>query len=493
MKQFKLNPNRGWQKNEQFMPPPILTNENLPFNWAYHQNPHITASINEHTGETVLTNKARARKTPLQYLAADVASVPQSSPFPVPEHDAILLVVDKLKEALNERPVWTRRALGNRVGHEELPVAISTALHHVAYQFKGGPFRDTIIKYGVDPRTDKEYRKYQTLFFQMYEEDRGPQKQWKDMRTAIPLVRNIIRTDTSTHIFDGKTLALDGKVWQLCDITDPLLRRIIDNAQLREYDAKGDGYFCNGSWAKIQAIMKTKFLAIRARVAVETLDFQAAIDMPDIIEDNKKDSHRIVVPVPDVRLTDERVEEMIKEGIDVTFLQQNGIKKRGRKMRTIRISQKLETAKKSQKRNYTKSNPVDGEKSLRAEIADKLSKESEERTSQGQMVPNKGPSSSSSDNNKAQQINTPSDEYMTAEEHVGRAEEGVEGEGDEEEMNDDDIGVEGRETDEEDNSGSERNEEQGVGEEEVEYDSDTTDILDPGAYFKPLSRPQSRS
>jgi general transcription factor 3C polypeptide 5 (transcription factor C subunit 1) len=478
MRQFKLNPSRGWKKNEDFMPPPLFSNDALPFNWTYQQNAHLVTSVNENTGEITLVNTQKSRKTLLQYLPADIKTIPSSSPHPPPKDEAVRMVLARVTEALEERPIWTRRALGNRIGHEKFPIPIIKALHHAVYQFKKGPFRDTLIKYGVDPRTDPKYRKYQTLFFKLIEEDEGALKQWKDSRTALPLERNIIRTDTTTHIFDGKTFASDGKVWQLCDITDPLLRRVIDTAQLRDHcDTKRDGYFSNGAMAKIQAIMRMMLIAIRARVPVSNLDFRATIDFPDVVENNNKNSNRISVPLPEVRLPPEVARELAAEGMDLDALTKESIKKRGRKKRTARITRKLAT----DKENYVR------RKSLGANDAELIPKESESKANRGQTAPDESSGVSILNNSQVHQVSAPIDKYMTVEENGGRA--GNRIEDDEEAEMDDDEEQESDDDDSEDSEGGDGESESDRGEEDREsgeegddWDSDTTDIVDPPTF-----------
>ena len=87
---------------------------------------------------------------------------------------------------------------------------------HVAYMWRAGPWRDTCVVYGIDPRNDPKYRKYQSIFFQ-FEVD-------SKMKAR----------DKNSHIFDGKILVKDGRCFQLCDITDPLLKSLIDREKLRD-------------------------------------------------------------------------------------------------------------------------------------------------------------------------------------------------------------------------------------------------------------------
>ena len=477
MRQFKFNPSRGWKENEQFMPPPVLTPETVPFNWQYQQNHYVVMSVDEVTGENVLRTKSKSQTTPLLFLTADAKSVPQNSTFPLPVHDGERAVLQKVAEAMEERPVWTRRALGNRIGHEELPVPISRALHHIAYQFKGGPFRDAIIKYGVDPRTDPKYCKYQTVFFQIYEGERGSKKEWKDINLAIPLSSNVVRTDTTTHMFDGKTFALDGKVWQLCDITDPLLRNIIDNAPLRsKYDTERDGWYSNGTWAKVQAIMRTMLIAIRARVPTETLDFKAALDFPDVVENNERGSKRISVPVPDIRLSAEKMKELVEDGVDISFLQPSGATKPNKKKRIFRI------AKPGLRR---KQYDVDSGKT---ESGEETSKDTKKRTNKEQVVSNRDSGVEGYERNQIPPTNTPSDAPVAADEDDirnggDRDNDGEDNEDDlEEQETDDDMDKE------EDGDNDPGRDDLDTGEYEEEFDGDTVAVnMDPANFSEPRS------
>jgi general transcription factor 3C polypeptide 5 (transcription factor C subunit 1) len=490
MRQFQFDPSRGWKQNEEFLPPPAYTHQSLPFNWGWHQNPHISTNINEATGEAVLTNKSKTRRFRVQYVTPDTKSVPSVSPFRLPEDPAILEVISKLAEVLNERPVWTRRAIGNRIGHEPLPVPISKALHHVAYQFKGGPFRDAIIKYGVDPRTNKQYRNYQTVLFKLYEADeKGTFKPWTDVRKGIPLNKNVVRRDTSSHIFDGKTLALDGKIWQLCDITDPLLCHLIRNATLRkEYEATTDGYFSNGAWAKIHAIMRTKLIAIRAHIEISDSDFKDAMNLPDVIEDNNKESYKITVPVPDIRKV-EIDSQITGSGGDANFMGKNAIRRRNRRVLNVKMSQKLGIEKGTgtvmvkKKSKYLSEKPLQRPKSCEADDAEVMLNEGRERQKGEGMVPSQGPTvGARATLHQEGQPNSPSDVYQTAKENIEVAADDLEdddndeGESEDDDSEEDDL--EDSESQDEDDLGDEGGE-IGSEQDEEDYDGETTDIVHP--------------
>ncbi|KAL8906883.1 MAG: hypothetical protein Q9207_001738 [Kuettlingeria erythrocarpa] len=166
------------------------------------------------------------------------------------------------------RPVCTRRSVQNQIPPEIWKAVGTNAAKHlwqyVGFLWNSGPWRDAICAFGVDPRKDKEMRRYQTAVFQVEPEpvDSRPKP---GLMTRTRIDRNLAAKGENIqgHLFDGRTVRLDGKVWQMCDITDPLLRSMLDAAPVRnECDTASDGWYTNGTWAKVKAIMKAKMLAI---------------------------------------------------------------------------------------------------------------------------------------------------------------------------------------------------------------------------------------
>ncbi|CZR69071.1 related to TFC1 TFIIIC (transcription initiation factor) subunit, 95 kD [Phialocephala subalpina] len=329
LREFKLDPSRGWKPNEDFLPGPILTTHTIPFNWGWHQNPNIFEETDQATGQVKLVNRQGVKKTKLEYLSKDTSSIPMGPHMsdPIDNPELLQLIMD-LRQALEERPLYTRRALVNRVGSSPDLYLFKDALQHVGYQFKGGPFRDCVIKFGVDPRSDPKYRQYQTLFFKLYEEEEKVEgMQWKDVRTSYNISKKgATKEDRESHIFDGKTLVLDGKIWQMCDITDPLMARLVEDSPYRDKcDNDMDGWFPEGSMAKIRAIMKVKLVGVRIQKDLRDEDFANALAHPDFVPG--RTSKRIYVPVPDIRLTPAEIEDLKQRGL-YKIVQSSGISKK---------------------------------------------------------------------------------------------------------------------------------------------------------------------
>ncbi|KAM7304704.1 general transcription factor 3C polypeptide 5 [Ixodes scapularis] len=71
----------------------------------------------------------------------------------------------RVKEAFEERPLWTRSALQVRL--EEQPGRFKLILPVVAYYVLSGPFRTSWVRLGFDPRKDPSTKPYQILDFRL--------------------------------------------------------------------------------------------------------------------------------------------------------------------------------------------------------------------------------------------------------------------------------------------------------------------------------------
>lgn len=302
LKEFQLGPDMGVKQNTELVPPPTFTDHAIPFNWGYHQNPTIKIQIDPLTGEKKVYNYSTPSRLGTLYVPCDIEEAPKG-PLQPPPNDAVMLsLIKELQVALEERPIWTRRAITNRVSAHPGIYLIKPAIQYVGYQFRGGPWRDAIIKYGVDPRTDPKYRFYQTLFFKIYDEvEKVPGQPWTDIRSEYTRRIQLQNMPLDTHIFDGKKISLDGKVWQVCDCTDPIIQKIASTKNIRtECDQVVDGWYHNGTWAKIKAVMRTKITLIRAGKDAPDEIYKDALAVPDIVNIKTK-TNKLTIPVPDLR------------------------------------------------------------------------------------------------------------------------------------------------------------------------------------------------
>ncbi|KAH8701977.1 RNA polymerase III transcription factor IIIC subunit-domain-containing protein [Talaromyces proteolyticus] len=318
MKQFDLSlhrPKKGETKNIDLIPPPAFSKTHIPFQYTYRQNPtvkmwHDTAG-NISSINTQTPNKVLAHLVP--YDIPEVPSKPREELAPVSSLDPDLRATIAAVEALfSERLAWTRRALRNHLKAPEHRSSLRYAIGYVGYTFRSGPWRDAIVKLGHDPRTDVEFRKYQTFVFRV--QARQPDvardgggsaaKRHSGVRDTVES-RDFSGLDISTiptvtkdempdsHLWTGKApLPLDGKIWMLCDIVDPIIKNIFYPANpapdflRKECDPLSDGWFGNGTLAKARTIIRQKINALTQQHREPgDSEYECILSFPDYVRD----------------------------------------------------------------------------------------------------------------------------------------------------------------------------------------------------------------
>ena len=282
----------------------------LPFIYQYSQNPYVRTTED---GETI---NVTAVKVIGYFVGAEEPAPTGPQTQPNMNNPQVVRILAEIKKLFEERPIWTRRSLMNRLGSK-----ISTwnelrrHLNYVAYQFKGGPWRDAVIPYGLDPRTSPDYRQYQTVMFKLQRlGDRRPGQSWHSARREEHRSQNEIKADSAdSHLFDGQNYSGDAKLWQVCDITDPLLRKLLDDAKVRANWDIVSGWYHGGLWAKIKGIMKTKLVAIKFNRKLQDSDFTATLRVADASPvRNPANPHGWHLPLPNLNLTQGELEQMGK-------------------------------------------------------------------------------------------------------------------------------------------------------------------------------------
>lgn len=303
MREFKFEPGIDRGPNIDIIPPPLFTHMSLPFNYFYSQNPYVRTTED---GETVNT-------TAVKHVGYFIGAEDPAPEGPQIEPDMtdprMVEVIAQLEEAFDDRPVWTRRSLLNHLaGKLENWNELKKYLNYAAYQFKGGPWRDGVVPYGVDPRTDPKYRIYQTLMFKLPKQKRARKGQtWQSLRrNQMGGAKEFVEERSVSHIFDGETYHTDGKVWQVCDIKDPLLRELLDGAAIRPEWDPSSGWYHGGLWAKVKAIMKTKLVAIQFGRQLTKADFAPTLQCGDQTP-VRSASTTFHLPLPNLHLTNQEL------------------------------------------------------------------------------------------------------------------------------------------------------------------------------------------
>jgi general transcription factor 3C polypeptide 5 (transcription factor C subunit 1) len=303
LKEFKFAPGFDAGPNVDILPPPIFTHMSLPFNYQYSQNPYVRATED---GGTVNTTAVKQ----VGYFIGAEDPTPDAPQIPPDMTDPRMVeIIAELENAFKSRPVWTRRSLMNHLGGKlKNWNELKKYLNYTAYQFKGGPWRDGVVPYGIDPRSDPKYRIYQTLMFKLPKQKRAQTGEtWKSLRkTQMGPLKEFLEELSGSHVFDGETYHTDGKVWQVCDITDPLLREILDEADVRPTWDPSSGWYHGGAWAKVKAIMKTKLVAIQFDRRLTREDFAMTLQTGDQTP-VRSTSATFHLPLPNLHLTDEEL------------------------------------------------------------------------------------------------------------------------------------------------------------------------------------------
>ncbi|OJZ83216.1 hypothetical protein ASPFODRAFT_106563, partial [Aspergillus luchuensis CBS 106.47] len=183
------------------------------------------------------------------------------------------------------RPILTFRVLRNTVEFDNVS-NLYEALPFCGYAFRDGPWKDALIAFDFDPRYNPRSRIYQTIALEMsYDPILAPDvvKSMGDgMQISLPYFG--AEGDLNSHIFSGRTIHPESQIWQICDITDVLLRRVISTTALRHRACQKTGFYHNGTIAKIMIIMRDKLECLRDGCVASDHDYECLVGMPDIYQ-----------------------------------------------------------------------------------------------------------------------------------------------------------------------------------------------------------------
>lgn len=289
IKNFRFGPDFGVLPGQDVGPPAHFTPRELhdiPHVYSYKQNPNVHV-VTDKDGNATTVNTMKTKQHINHSLPLDAETVPDRVP---PDTDLepeemqprrIRGYIQRIREALETRPILSKRYIKALLNYADNDTRYAWA--YCGYVFRSGPWRDALIKFGVDPRKDPQYRFYQCFTFKIDKNrftDDGVKQKWQHYgRRGLGKLRD----GRKNYEFDGQHVVTDGKVFQLCDITDPLLKSIINTSVVRSEFSQIDGWLHNGTVAKIRTIMKHKLdLCIEGKVPDDDL-YQRLITFPDYI------------------------------------------------------------------------------------------------------------------------------------------------------------------------------------------------------------------
>lgn len=196
-------------------------------------------------------------------------------------------LVAQIRDLLKERPIITRHMLYNKLGWDKR-TRLRQAAVYCGYFFESGPWREALIAWGIDPRKDPEYRKYQTVSFMSYKK-RGTARHHDAFDKHVQeLSRMTAEQLEHQHTFDGIHASDTGNTFQFCDITDPLLAKMLATENIRTTCAPTfQGWYHVGTWAKATVILKDKMNTIIGGEVPDNTLYQRVCQWPELWNDKE--------------------------------------------------------------------------------------------------------------------------------------------------------------------------------------------------------------
>jgi len=196
-------------------------------------------------------------------------------------------LVAQIKNLLKERPIITRHMLYNKLGWDKR-TRLRQAAVYCGYFFESGPWREALIVWGVDPRKDPQYRKYQTVSFMSYKK-RGTARHHDAFDKHVQeLSRMTAEQLAQQHTFNGVHASDTGNTFQFCDITDPLLAKMLATANIRMTCAPTfQGWYHVGTWAKVTIVLKDKMNTIIGGEVPDNALYERVCQWPELWDDKE--------------------------------------------------------------------------------------------------------------------------------------------------------------------------------------------------------------
>ncbi|RDB23140.1 Transcription factor tau subunit sfc1 [Hypsizygus marmoreus] len=268
------------KSNLRLFPPPLFSRQTISqaYNFKANTASMVSTSVDEETGEEKkrLINRMRWKGYgPASIMFSDI-HVPDKPPQVVEEGRHLIdqKILKKLEALFVERPVWTRMSLFNQLAPSETREILNSKalLPLVCYVFQDGPWRDTLVRFSYDPRKDRSARLYQRLYFRNANHPiaRPSVITRRQDRSAANVQVRALEEGTEkeadrrkSHIFDGQTITKETAAFQLCDITDPMLKEMIDDPDdLREECNERDGWYTSHAFERIKTVLRHKFFSL---------------------------------------------------------------------------------------------------------------------------------------------------------------------------------------------------------------------------------------
>ncbi|GAA5804473.1 hypothetical protein HPULCUR_009968 [Helicostylum pulchrum] len=289
---YRVDENDGIE-NLRSIPPPMFTLTEGVLSYGYRQNaPVLRVRVKQPDGsfKIKLLNRSRSVDNAITAVRYHEENMPTKSWHNLSKlTDAKEKVIAKeLERMFEERPICSRSAIVARLPLES-NVNIRRGLARYSYTFTNGPWQNCWVKYGIDPRTDPKYRKYQVI-------DIRKHFTVKD-RLSLSIHKKTSEDSKDTRsktqfIFDGVTVPGASSSYQLCDITDPDLVRLMENPKYIKPKAnKESGYYYKCVFKRIRHVLRIKYESlVETGIAQQVEDIEEGLleEIEKVKEESKK-------------------------------------------------------------------------------------------------------------------------------------------------------------------------------------------------------------
>ncbi|KAF9263593.1 hypothetical protein L218DRAFT_927336 [Marasmius fiardii PR-910] len=281
------------KSNLRLFPPPLFSRQTIAQGYNYKSNPAsmVSTIVDEENGEEKkrLINRMRWKGYGPAAITYHEQVVPDRPPQNVEDarNQVDANIVKHIESFFEDRPIWTRMSLFNQI-----TPAMAREVHNskiilplVCYVFQDGPWRDTLVRFSYDPRSDPEARFYQRLYFRNANHPISrPSVMTRRQERAAGNMLDLTDSDErrNSHMFDGRTLTKETAAFQLCDISDPMLKGMIESTEdLRETCDERDGWYSTHAYERIKVVLRLKFFSLLdGRVATDE-ECQEALEVSE--------------------------------------------------------------------------------------------------------------------------------------------------------------------------------------------------------------------
>ncbi|CAR27440.1 hypothetical protein ZYGR_0I07150 [Zygosaccharomyces rouxii] len=257
----------------QLPPPPRFSMVGLPLLYKYSTNPfakkengvpEVSSTYIKNYQQFVhdMGEKTKVPTRPHELLQRDFDSAQANGVYPGTKkeskfYECLMECLEILKTLFEQRPIWVKRHLDGIVP-KQIYHTIKVALALVSYRFTMGPWRNTYIRLGVDPRSSPEYAKYQTEYFKIERKMLKSPSASKNIPKPPP---NVFESDTPGSIdsrfkFTGSRIPWYFMLQIDLLVDEPNIREVYDNVKYLSQPNELTGWFEELDLAKMRRIVK---------------------------------------------------------------------------------------------------------------------------------------------------------------------------------------------------------------------------------------------